>query len=198
MPVNKYDFSMCFLAGFIYVISGRDTNLGVVDSCERYCIATDDWTSIAPVQESRYAASSAGLELHNKIFLFGGRSDEYNQMLDSIEQYDVITNTWRIIKLKNIGIWSPVEVCATIPISENELLVFGGSDITINDSSASYVFNSADYSLEKIGDLKRAQVFVAPPFLYGNFVYAIGNEYYVKGRNLNRFNLKTREWELVF
>lgn len=62
MLKKKYDFSLCYLSGFIYVISGRDSSLDIVDSCERYNVERDCWDRIASVKRKRYAASSAGLE----------------------------------------------------------------------------------------------------------------------------------------
>lgn len=133
-----------------------------------------------------------------RIYLFGGRNGENNCMLEEIEEYDASLDQWTVVKLPISSLWNPVEVCAVIAISQKELLVFGGSDTSIKDSATSYVFDASTSTLSKIGDLEKAQVFVSAPFLYGNFVYAVGNEYYVKSRNLNRFNLRTREWELVF
>jgi len=52
--------------------------------------------------------------------------------------------------------------------------------------------------IEKKTDLKKAQVFVASPFLYGGYVYAIGNEYYMKNRNIHRFSLSKNDWEFIF
>lgn len=42
----------------------------------------------------------------------------------------------------------------------------------------------------KTKDLAKPHVFVNNPFLYGNYVYAIGNEYYVKNRNIHRFDIE--------
>jgi hypothetical protein len=85
-----------------------------------------------------------------------------------------------------------------IPISASKILIFGGSDVTIRDTKSCYIFDSVDQSLEKIEDLEKPQVFVSSPFLHGECVYAVGNEYYVKNRNLNRFNLRTGKWDIVF
>ena len=119
-------------------------------------------------------------------------------MLEEIEEYDADKNEWTIITLRNPSVWNPVEVCAVIQVSEEQILIFGGSDVRVRDSSSCYLFSVSDYSFDRLNDLKKAQVFVSTPFLYGDNVYAVGNEYYVKSRNLHRFNTITKTWNIIF
>jgi hypothetical protein len=198
MPFKKYDFTLCYHKGFIYVICGKDSDSQVVDSCEKYDINRNQWSLIAPINKRRYAASAVIAKEINKIYLFGGRSDYHNMMMDDIEEYDISKNVWKIIKLKAPHEWTPVEVCSTIQIGPGRILVFGGSDASIEDSKHSYVFHTEDYMLEKTSSLKKAHVFVSAPFMHGNYVFAVGNEYYVKSRNIHRFNISKLEWEIVF
>lgn len=198
MLYKKYDFTCCVLDGYIYVISGRDSTSDIVDRCERYDYTNDKWESIAPVKRKRYAASSAGVAGMGKIYLFGGRTESNNNMLEEIEEYNVEKNEWNLIKLKDPAVWVPVEVSGIIQIDDDKLLIFGGTDSRVKDSHHSYIFNVNDYSLERTGDLVRPQVFVAAPVCYGRKIYAIGNEYYVKNRSLNRFHIDRREWTIIF
>lgn len=197
MVHKKFDFTLAYLNGHIYVICGKDSTSEVVDTCEKYSIEENQWTSIAPVRKKRYAASALGC-LNNKVYLFGGRSDYNNMMVHEIEEYCVFRNEWTILNVKNVNLWNPVEVCACIQISEDQILIFGGSDAHIKDSASSLIFNVKDYGIEKRNDLKKAQVFVNSPFLYKNHVYALGNEYYMKHRNLHRFSIEKNEWEIIF
>jgi Uncharacterized protein conserved in bacteria len=197
MIYKKFDFTLAYLNGYIYVICGKDNTSEVVDTCERYSIQDNQWNSIAPVRKRRYAASAVGMS-NNKIYLFGGRSDYNNTMVNEIEEYCAIKNEWNILFVRNSNLWNPVEVCACIQIKETEILIFGGSDAHIKDSTSSLIFNIRDYSFEKRGELKKPQVFVNAPFLYKDHVYALGNEYYMKHRNLHRFSLEKGEWEIIF
>ena len=195
---KKFDFTLCFLKGYIYVICGKDSSSEVVDTCERYNVCENTWENIASVKKKRYAASAVGFT-NNRVYLFGGRSDFNNYMVAEIEEYNVEINEWTIIQIRNGSqYWNPVEVCACIQISKDKILVFGGSDARIKDSNTSLVFYVNDYSFDKKGELKRPQVFVTAPFLYGKYVFAIGNEYYMKHRNLHRFSLEKEEWEIIF
>jgi len=194
---KKFDFTLAHLNGYIYVICGKDSSSEVVDTCERYSVEENVWTSIAPVKKRRYAASAVGIS-NNKIYLFGGRSDYNNSMVHEIEEYCSIKNDWTILNVRNITLWNPVEVCACIQIKEDQILIFGGSDAQIKDSTNSLIFNVKDYSLEKKSELKKPQVFVNAPFVYKNHVYALGNEYYMKHRNLHRFSIEKGEWDIIF
>ncbi len=198
MPYKKYDFTLCYLNGFIYVICGKDSQNEIVEFCEKYDVNNDRWSLISSVNKKRYAASAIAVKESNKLFLFGGRSDLHNTMMKEIEEYDVVKNKWKIIELKWPQEWTPVEVCSTIQIKPNKILVFGGSDVNVEDSKDCYIFDSEDYNLEKINSLKKAHVFVTSPFLHGNYVFAVGNEYYVKSRNVHRFDIRTMQWEIVF
>ena len=159
---------------------------------------TDTWSLISHANIKRYATSASSFKNLNKIFLFGGRSNENNMMVDQIEEYSVVNNTWSIVQLKNPSLWIPVEICASIQMDEDNLLVFGGSDAQISDSDFCYLFNVKEYSVERIESLKKAQVFISLPFSYGGNVYAVGNEYYVKTRSLHRFDKNKMTWDLIF
>jgi len=68
---------------------------------------------IAPVKKKRYAASAVGFT-NNRVYLFGGRTDYNNTMVQEIEEYNVDVNEWNILTIKNSLLWNPVEVCACI------------------------------------------------------------------------------------
>ncbi len=72
MPLKKFDFTICFLSPFLYIICGKDSVSEVTDSCERYNVEEDSWQSVAGVNVKRYAASACAFGA-NRVFLFGGR-----------------------------------------------------------------------------------------------------------------------------
>lgn len=198
MPVKKFDFTLCYHKGYIYLICGKDSESAVIDTCERYDVARNQWSSIASINKRRYAASAAAVRETDKIYLFGGRSDVNNNMMEDIEEYSISQDVWRIIKLPMPNDWTPVEVCSSIQIKPGVILIFGGSDANIEDSKHSYLFSCDTFRLEKASQLRKPHVFVAASFLHGNHVFAVGNEYYVKNRNIHRFNIEQNEWEIVF
>lgn len=198
MPNKKFDFTLCYHKGFIYLICGKDSDSVVVDTCEKYDVSRNQWTSIASINRRRYAASAVAVRETDKIYLFGGRSDYHNNMMEDIEEYNIAQNSWKIIKLSSPNEWTPVEVCSSIQIKSGKILIFGGSDASIEDSRQSYIFDTESFKLEKTNPLRKPHVFVSASFLHGNYVFAVGNEYYVKNRNIHRFNIEKNEWEIVF
>lgn len=197
MPFKKYDFSLCYHDGFVYVICGKDSDTLVVNTCERYDVRNNSWSLMSSVNKKRYAASASVVKETGRIYLFGGRTDYNTQMVSEVEEYWIDKNEWRLLRLSNQEEWIPVEVCSSIQIGEDKILVFGGSDLQIEDSKNSYVFTPSNLRITKTGPLKKPQVFVNSPFVNGNYVYAPGNEYYVKSRNIHRFNIKTMVWDIV-
>jgi len=158
---KKFDFTLCYLNGYIFVMCGKDSASEVVDTCEKYSVADNQWIMISSVKKKRYAASAVGFT-NNKIYLFGGRSDFNNTMVSDIEEFNVELNEWNILNVKNFNLWNPVEVCACIQIKEDQILVFGGSDARIKDSNNSLIFNVRDYSFEKKGELKNLKCLSMP------------------------------------
>ena len=198
MPGRRFDFSVCFLAGFIYAICGKGPGSEVLDTCDRYDVLRDSWTPLAKANRKRYAASSVAAAEVEKIYLFGGRSSLNNQMAEDIEEYSISTNSWRIIQLKNPADFVPVEVCCAVQVQPSKIIIFGGSDSSVHDCATTYLFSFPDFAVERVGSLKKAHVFVSAPFVHGSQVFAVGNEYYVKNRNIHRFNIDTHEWDLIY
>jgi hypothetical protein len=130
MPNKKFDFTICSLGKALYVICGKDSVSEVTDTCERYSIEEDAWTSICSVNIKRYAASACGFR-GDRIFLFGGRfhflfsisfprSETNNLMVSEIEQYSVCANTWTVFNIiTGQSLWNPVEVCACLQINHD-------------------------------------------------------------------------------
>jgi hypothetical protein len=195
---RKFDFTLCYHKGFIYLICGKDSESAVVETCERYDVSRNQWSSIAPINRKRYAASAVSVRETDKIYLFGGRSDYNNNMMEAIEEYSVVRDKWAVIELQTPHEWTPVEVCSSIQVQPNVILIFGGSDANIEDSRQSYLFDSETLKLVKTGPLKKPHVFVSGSFLHGRNVFAVGNEYYMKTRSIHRFSIEKGEWDIVF
>ncbi len=73
MPFKKFDFSLCYTNGYIFVIGGKQSVDDVVNTCEMYNVKDNYWKSMAPCKQKRYASTAIGTK-SGHIFLFGGRS----------------------------------------------------------------------------------------------------------------------------
>ncbi|XP_068704987.1 kelch-like protein diablo [Montipora foliosa] len=121
--MNSIRRGLCAVAleGFIYTIGGYDglQNLGL-NSVEKYDPASDQWTSVAPMNELRCFASAT--VMGNKILVVGGTGD-YCFPLSNCELYDPITNIWTLL---------PTELNvprseAAIAKAKKKVFVFGGT-----------------------------------------------------------------------
>lgn len=181
---------------YIYTICGKGANQEVLDACDKYDIEADAWLPMASTNRKRYAASATVAAEIEKIFLIGGRSEANNAMIEDIEEYSIRNDRWAVVKLRSEFV--PVEVCTSVQISMGKILIFGGSNAQNNDSHNSYLFKYEENKIEKIATLQKSHVFVSNPFLHGGHVYAIGNEYYIKSRNIHRFDINAMQWDIIF
>lgn len=77
----------------IYLIGGYQGSVFLA-SCEVYDSEANKWDFMSPMHSPRYQAGCA--VLNRKIYVCGGWGDE-GQALDSVECYDIITNTWSFV-----------------------------------------------------------------------------------------------------
>ncbi len=197
MTKGKFDFSVCYLDDYIYTIGGKDCKSEVLSYCERYSVKRNCWETIASLNTKRYAASCTSVKNKRSIFLFGGIHEEENKTVDTIEEYLVDKDVWVNLQIRTL-IWQSVEISAVIQIKSDEILIFGGNSPKLKDTDNSYIFNIKDHTFRKSKTLlRKAQVFISAPFNYGGKVYALGNEYYVKKRNINRYDISTGEWDII-
>lgn len=77
---------------------GKNNQKSVVNTCERYSISQNKWEKIESCKIKRYASSCCGIEEQNKIYLFGGRMQLSDQMVEEIEIYSVEKNSWSTLK----------------------------------------------------------------------------------------------------
>lgn len=197
MVCRKFDFSVCFHDGFVYVLGGKDSDTQIVTSCERYDIKKNTWSIVAPMTFKRSGSCAAVVKETAKIYVFGGRTEGVSGMVPEIEEYSIATNIWKTIALASPALWAPLENSAAVQINSGQILIFGGSDIRMEDSSASYIFSPADAKLTRTGPLKKAQVFVNQAFVTGTQVFIPGNHYYLNSRTIHRFDTKKLTWNIL-
>ena len=93
MKTKRYEHRVVLLGSEAIAIAGW-----TLKSAERYSLQDDQWTDLADlnVKRSSFAASS----IKDKyIYVFAGLNDE-DSRLDSIEQYDALSNKWTELSIK--------------------------------------------------------------------------------------------------
>src|SRR5262249_50669665 len=85
--------------GFLYVIGGGSSSTALSDM-ERYDLALDAWTTLAPMPTARAGAVAAVID--DEILVIGGRLSTNGPCsggpyVGTVERYDIDTDTWSTV-----------------------------------------------------------------------------------------------------
>ncbi len=90
-------------------------------------------------------------------------------MIKQIEIYDIKENRWSDVVLKNqYNLWNGVEACSSVQIGAGRILIFGGSDVNIEDTMNTFILDTSNNDMKKISNLTKPQVFIHAPFKHVN------------------------------
>ena len=174
MPTARDGLGAAVVGDSIYSIGGRSQTFGpctgflTLGSVERYDIATNTWTTVAPLPTPRSDIGAIG---HGgKIYVFGGcTSFGAGTVSNEVDIYDRTTNLW------TLGAPMPTARAAFygIGIKGDSIYVMGGEDATGAPSSANEVYNVADNSWSTATPLPhpRGEMGVAS---HGGRIYTVG------------------------
>lgn len=90
MTMARSDAAVAVLDGELYVIGGRTTTGQPLDAVERFDPATNQWSSVASLDDAKYAASATLFE--GAILLMGGSEDDGAS--DDVEIYVPGEDDW--------------------------------------------------------------------------------------------------------
>lgn len=91
----------------------------MLDSCEKYSIAKNEWTLIEAMQKPKCAFAAAATS--NGIFIFGGFDGK--ERLAQIEKYSLHDKKWHVLDVKFAKSFSNA---AAVAINDQEILILGG------------------------------------------------------------------------
>ena len=92
MPTKRDHLEAQVVNDVLYAIGGRPIALDNFDVVEAYDLATDRWTTKAPMPSRRGGLASAVLD--GKIHTFGG--ERAGGVFDNHEVYDPARNSWAV------------------------------------------------------------------------------------------------------
>ncbi|ESO92638.1 hypothetical protein LOTGIDRAFT_233079 [Lottia gigantea] len=84
-------FSVCTVANSILIMGGICDG-HVVDTVWKFDVVLRQWTEVARMPERR--ARHACAVLHDKVYVCGGVKGDGNQLVESIDCYDIYNNSW--------------------------------------------------------------------------------------------------------
>lgn len=218
----RYGHCSVFCNGTVFVIGGFamddniDTEPSTLSSCERYFHKENIWVQAAPLNVPRAYAGVVWFPTKNKsnklkneknhkkrveslipakeyIYLFAGLNDFI--VLDSIEKYDAMLDTWSLINLK-----VPVKIAKIgVSILDQYSIIICGGIYSNEDDEFNYV--NTVYKLDLINEKwSKLPTMYEPRVLYPwmprtlDKIFAIGGSF--KGI-CEYFDVKTLQWNPI-
>ena len=162
------------------IVMGGENNDGVLSSCEKYDIDTNTWKFLPELNIKRCGLSSC--IMNEWIYAGFGWNNNPLNTIERINMEKIMK--WEIIKCKNI---EPIQVPGMIPISDTEILIFGGYKEEKLDEE-SYILNIETGKEIKTSKLPEPEAFISSEISrVENSIYAFG---YSNG-GLYKYNICT-------
>jgi len=190
MNYARNSHGICVFQDHIYVVGGCIDEEGYTTQCERYEInkyyqkSVGQWEKIAPLNKSAYAPTLVNL---NDAFLYKiGGVLNLQTINNFIERYDPRENIWTEITYNLSGInqeeFSLTAYAGCVPITEDEIIIFGGSNID-QKTNQTFVFRTSS----KIHVIKKVDI--ALPYhgiFWNNGLVYEGRVYCLQNIQLNK------------
>jgi hypothetical protein len=125
LTLDRDNPGACALAnnGFL-VVGGRTGQDVPVASAEVYNPATNQWSVVAPMTAGARSHTTASLLNDGRVLVAGGLGEGAQQMLDTAQVYDPVTNQWSDAAPLNVGRFS--HTATVLPNNNGTVLVVGG------------------------------------------------------------------------
>lgn len=121
MFYERRTHAMCKIDDMIYVCGGIDVNHEPISFCEKYSLQYEKWVKIAGMLNEKSHLTLCSLN-NNYLFSFGGENKHEN-LLDIIERYSVLNDTWELLKVR---LPIKIECCACVKKNQREIAIMGG------------------------------------------------------------------------
>lgn len=152
MNIDRSFMAVCTVSGKIFAIGGYEYNEKVqLKSIEVYNIENDKWEANI-YEDLKIGRSQANaLVFNNDILVFGGYNKNFGT-LNSIEKISLKNKTTDLIEMK---LPIPLRRSASLKISNNQCIIFGGISRLCKESDAVYCFNLESNSFTQFSPLPR-------------------------------------------
>lgn len=132
MEIARWMHRQVQYKNYLYVIGGvKSTKEAPLSSCERFNLITKEWESMADMLTPRHSMSICVHEFDQKsgqpakLYAFGGIG-ENKALLTEIEEYNIESDTWKTVYLKNYGQAPRSTGMFAVSVNPQQIVVFGG------------------------------------------------------------------------
>ena len=140
-PHARDHFAAVIVNNKLVAAAGRQTAqpnpfANPVTATDVYDFANGQWTSVQPIPTARAGAVAVAVE--TEVIVAGGEISTTSTALDTVEAFDVTTNTWRSLQPMNFGRHSGGGVVAgtNLHMIAGSLTTGGGSETTTQETLA--------------------------------------------------------------
>ncbi|MFL5735038.1 MAG: kelch repeat-containing protein, partial [Chloroflexia bacterium] len=127
------------LNGKFYVMGGDDGSTAVLTSNYIYDIATNTWSTGAPLPQPR--TNTYATAYNGKIYLMGGADTIQGHPVDNLYEYDPVANTWTDRGTSNSGGLGNYFGISSYGVGK--LIATGGGNMTFVPSNATRIYDIA-------------------------------------------------------
>ena len=172
---GRYNHSMCYLDGSLYIIGGYKYFNGVKNfdnEISKLCISSGQWSKFCINENiSLVGHTAVSYNPNHSIYIFGGKNKK-KERNSSLLKLDTINNTITEIKPKTKQAPWPTPRCYhSMILFKNKIVVFGGSNSVGNLLNDLWEFNIDTESWNRI-DIQNSLVFPRKKHM----AFLIGNE----------------------
>jgi hypothetical protein len=180
----------------LYLIGGSTPDKETSSECFYFNITEKKWHSMPNLNNPRKNASLCFY--NNTLYVF--RGEDNNNVLDTIEYYNIINNKkrWNIFKpIDNGYVWYPAKNSMIVTIDKDKILVCGGEDNEGNVFKDCFLFEPSTNSVYKGLDLVLSSSFISEGCFYQNEIFGIDYKNITQNNNriIHFYNSKKNSWK---
>ena len=165
-----------------------------LENCEKYCIETNEWTAMSPMENKKMNASAC-LQGDDYIYVIGGyygHQRQAYQALSDIERYDIDEDLWETLYVDGMA---KRYLGFSFPISPTEVIICGG--INFGSKKDAQLLDTEAETITPLGqELPKTDHFKNPsPLVLGrnqSELYAVG-----QSKTIYKYSKDTGKWAEV-
>ncbi|OMJ73918.1 hypothetical protein SteCoe_27300 [Stentor coeruleus] len=192
MKTGRSNHLVLYCNDTVYVIGGLDSSNTYTNSCEKYSLQTNTWTSICDLLKKKDALSGCSNPKENCLYTFGGRNID---LFIDIEKYIISDDCW-----ERLPVTLPFETClngACFMQNEKKVLIFAGQNMAADPLAVSCIVDLNNNTTEKMPEIPdKGGCIVDHPALFNEKIYCLVFKGF-PSRKLFAWDIRANRWQVI-
>lgn len=186
---HRHALAVQRIGKFAYALGGWINGSECTGAVEKYDIIENKWFICAPLLFPRRLHGAAALTASNRVFVFGGNANDGEWYTNTVEAYDVETNTWT--QMNDLPSSGPCSAIAVGGGDAEEVFVFMHGKHVL-------WYNAEEDSYEQRSALPLAEWYCFDVATVGKDVYCVGGAEKGKwSKAFYRYDTAADSWEAL-